>query len=197
MNDYRSRIVADIRDRVGWAKVRSRGIGASDAAKFSKIESAPLYARDKLYSPFDGNRYTSHGHEREPLMLAAFHTEQNFAMFRASENPRHLATPDGIKVGGDGSLLLVQCKTTSKPFRTIPLGYLRQVWWEQYVLGAERTLFVWEVHDGFRPIAAEPESRIIDRDEEQIQRMIRIGDAVLGILDRGDAARKEMEARRG
>lgn len=197
MNDYRSRIVADIRDRVGWAKVRSRGIGASDAAKFSKIESAPLYARDKLYSPFEGNSFTSHGHEREPLMLAAFHTEQNFAMFRAESNPRHLATPDGIKIGGDGSLLLVQCKTTSKPFRTIPLAYLRQVWWEQYVLGAERTLFVWEVHDGFRPVSAEPESRIIDRDEEQIERMLRIADAVLGILDRGDRARNEMEARRG
>lgn len=197
MNDYESRVVADIRDRIGWAKVRSRGIGASDAAKFSKVESAHLYARDKLYSPFDGNGYTAHGHEREPLMLAAFHTPQNFAMFRAASNPRHLATPDGIKVGGDGSIVLVQCKTTVKPFRTIPRAYLRQVWWEQYVLGAEQTMFVWEVHEGFRPVAAEPESRLIDRDDEEIARMVTIADAVLGILDRGDAARNEMEARRG
>jgi hypothetical protein len=197
MNDYETRVVADIRDRIGWAKVRSRGIGASDAAKFAKVESAPLYARNKLYSPFDGNGYTRHGHEREPLMLAAFHTPQNFAMFRASENPRHLATPDGIKVGGDGSLLLVQCKTTNKAFRTIPRDYLRQMWWEQYVLGAERTLFVWEQHDGFRPVTPEPESRVIDRDDEEIRKLIQIADAVLGILDRGDAHRIEMEARRG
>jgi hypothetical protein len=117
-------------------------------------------------------------------------------MFRASENPRHLATPDGIKVGADGSLLLVQCKTTAKPFRTIPLAYFRQVWWEQYVLGAERTLFVWEVHDGFRPVAPEPESRFIDRDDTEIAKLVKIADAVLGILDRGDRARNEMEARR-
>ena len=197
MNDYESRVVADIRDRIGWAKARSRGIGASDAAKYSKLESAPLYARDKLYSPFEGNGYTQHGHEREPLMLAAFHTPQNHYMFRSASNPRHFATPDGIKVGADGQIVLVQCKTSSKPFRTIPRSYYRQVWWEQYVMGAEQTMFVWEVHDGFRPVAPEPESIVIDRDEEQIAQMIRIADAVLGILDRADAHKAEREAQRG
>lgn len=196
MDDLASRAVADIRDRVAWAKVRSRGTGASDAAGYSKVESAPLYAKSKLYSPFEGNGYTRHGHEREPLMLAAFHVEQNFLMYRSIENDRHLATPDGLKISPSGEVLPVQAKTTNKPFRTIPLRYRRQVWWEQYVLGATRTLFIWEVHDGFRPVSMEPESDFIDRDDDEIQKMITIADEVHRILDRGDAFKAEMEARK-
>ncbi len=189
--------VADIRDRVGWAKVRSRGIGASDAAKYSKEESALLYAKTKLYNPFQGNGYTQHGNEREPFMLRAYNIRQNHIMFRSEHNPRHLATPDGIILGGNGEIVLAQCKTTSKQFRTIPLAYKRQCWWEQYVMGAERTLFIWEVHENYRPLGLEPESEWIYRDDTEIDKMILISDLVLAALDAGDSFIAELEQEHG
>lgn len=196
MNDYLSRIGADSRDRVAFARFRDRKIGGSDAAGFSKFESAPKYARDKVYNPFEGNSYTRHGNDREALMLSAMHVPANPYTFYSRSNPRHIATPDGIRVGGDGSLVLAECKTTNHEFRTIPLRYFRQVWWTQYVLDAEKTLFVWEVHDQYKPLRMEPESVVIERNDDEITKMIRIADEVLRIIDSGDAFKREMENRR-
>ena len=74
--------------------------------------------------------------------------------------------------------MLCEIKTTSRAWRGIPRGYLRQVWWQQYVLGAERTLVVWELHDGFVPVA-DPQCRWVDRDENQIAQLVRLADLLL------------------
>jgi len=66
--------------------------------------------------------------------------------------------------------------------RSIPRHYLRQIWWQQYVLGADRTLFVWERHDGFVPVADEPECRWVDRDDDQIRGLVQLADLVLDKL---------------
>ena len=41
-----------------------------------------------------------------------------------------------------GRVQLCEIKTTNKSWRSIPRSYMRQVWWQQHVLGAERTLAV-------------------------------------------------------
>jgi hypothetical protein len=208
------RQVADSRDRVGWAKARSGAIGGSDAAGFAKLDSAHLYQRAKQYNPFTGNAYTAHGNDREPSILAALHVEQNFTLFRSAGNDRHVATPDGIKLGDPGDFFLVQAKTVqtktkllktgervpveaftnAKGERVIPPAYQRQVQWEQYVCGADRTLFVWEEHDNGQPLTMEPESVWIYRDDEQIRTLITIADIVLAGIDAGAAFTKEMES---
>lgn len=53
-----------------------------------------------------------------------------------------------------------------------PRTYLRQIWWQQHVLGAERTLVVWEEHDGFVPVGDEPRCAWIDRDEAEIDTLV-------------------------
>ncbi|KDA06183.1 hypothetical protein DC31_12950 [Microbacterium sp. CH12i] len=40
------------------------------------------------------------------------------------------------------------------------------------MLGAERTLFVWEEHDNFRPIHDEPRCVWIDRDDREIGQLV-------------------------
>ena len=50
------------------------------------------------------------------------------------------------------------------------------------MLGAERTLFVWEKHDDFVPIADEPECTWIDRDDDQIRGLVSLADMVLDRL---------------
>ena len=93
-----------------------------------------------------------------------------------------MATPDGIAVNEAGETELAEIKTTNKAWRSIPRNYLRQVWWQQYVLGAERTLLVWEQHDEFVPINAEPECRWIDRDDNEITKLVRLADQLLELM---------------
>lgn len=172
-----ARIVADSRDRVAWIRARSRGITATDVAQLTSGKAIGRAADAKLMgSGFSGNAYTDHGRRREPEIaawVAATHGIQpSSALFHAVVEKRHLATPDGIAVDGGGRVTLAEIKTTNKSWRSIPRGYLRQVWWQQHVLGAERTLVVWEQHDDFVPVHDEPKCAWIDRDEREISKLV-------------------------
>jgi hypothetical protein len=184
-----ARVVADSTDRVAWLRARSRGITATDVAKLSTQRSVQAAALDKLHGTgFSGNAYTDHGRAREPAIAAWVRAEHGIepstALFHAEGNRRHLATPDGLVQRSDGRLELAEIKTTAKGWRSIPRAYLRQVWWQQYVLGAERTLFVWERHENFVPVDAEPQYRWIDRDENEIAVLVGLADQLIGILTR-------------
>lgn len=181
-----SRVVADSRDRVSWLRARSRGITATDVAKLSTPASIHAAAYAKLHGTgFTGNTYTEHGKTREPAIATWVRSEHEIepstALFRAVRDARHLATPDGVAVRGSGTLELCEIKTTNKLWRSIPRHYLRQVWWQQYVLGAERTLFVWERHQDFVPVG-EPECRWIDRDDNEIAILVSLADQLIASL---------------
>ncbi|WP_394554673.1 YqaJ viral recombinase family protein [Agromyces sp. MMS24-JH15] len=185
---HERRVVADSGDRVAWLRARAQGVTATDAAKLASPQSVRTAAWEKVHGgsrAFGGSRYTDHGREREPV-IAGWAREQHgitpsTLLFHAERERRHLATPDGLRVAPGGRLELCEIKTTSKPWRGIPRGYLRQVWWQQYVLGAERTLVVWEEHDGFVPVG-EPQCRWVDRDEDQIAILISLADDLLAAI---------------
>jgi hypothetical protein len=189
-----ARIVADSRDRVAWIRARSRGITATDVAALTSERAIPRAADAKLMgSRFSGNAYTDHGRRREPEIaawVAATHgIKPSSALFHATAEKRHLATPDGIAVDATGRVVLAEIKTTNKSWRSIPRGYLRQVWWQQYVLGAERTLVAWEQHDSFVPIDDEPRCAWVDRDETEIARLVGLATALIDELYRRTHAR--------
>ncbi|TFC71357.1 recombinase [Cryobacterium sp. TMS1-20-1] len=182
------RIVADSTDRVAWLRARNQGITATDVAKLSTPKSILNAAHDKMHgTSFTGNSYTDHGRAREPVIAAwvleNYGIEPSTNLFRSLAHPRHLATPDGVGVAANGDLHLAEIKTTSKPWRSIPRSYMRQVWWQQYVLGADRTLLVWEEHLGFVPVAPVPECRWIERDEDQIAILVGLANALIDNLD--------------
>ncbi|NYF17708.1 hypothetical protein HDC37_002553 [Microbacterium sp. AK009] len=184
-----ARIVADSRDRVAWVRARSRGITATDVAALTSERVIPRAADAKLMgSNFSGNAYTAHGRIREPEIaawVAATHgIRPSSALFHAEVERRHLATPDGIAVDPTGRVVLAEIKTTKKAWRSIPRTYLRQVWWQQHVLGAERTLVVWEEHDGFVPVGDEPRCAWVDRDEVEIGRLVRLATSLIDELYR-------------
>lgn len=185
-----ARIVADSRDRVGWMRARSRGITATDVAQLTSPAAIARAADAKLGGgpSFSGNAYTDHGRRREPEIaawVAATHGIQpSSALFHATVEKRHLATPDGIAVGADGRITLSEIKTTNKSWRSIPRTYLRQIWWQQHVLGAERTLVVWEEHDGFVPVGDEPRCAWIDRDEREISKLVSLATDLIDELYR-------------
>ncbi|MDF2575869.1 MAG: recombinase [Agromyces sp.] len=182
------RIVADASDRVAWLRARSRGVTATDAAKLASRASVRTAAWDKLHGSrgFGGSRFTDHGRTREPVIAdwvrRTHGIDPSSLLFHAASDNRHLATPDGLHVTPQGALELCEIKTTSRAWRGIPRTYLRQVWWQQYVLGAERTLFVWEHHEDFVPVDAEPRSRWIDRDDDQIAILVHLANELLAAL---------------
>ncbi len=174
---YLSRIVTDGSDKGEWMRARSRGITATDVAKLTTKASITAAATEKLNgSSFGGNAYTDHGKLREPIIaswvLENYAITSSQALFHAEPEPRHLATPDGIGLNEAGGVELCEIKTTGKPWARIPAGYLRQVFWQQYVLGADRTLLVWEEHRNFVPVSATPRHTWIDRDDREIARLV-------------------------
>lgn len=186
---YRDRVVADASDRVSWLRERARGVTATDVARLTSDKSVRAVVQEKLLgSRFSGNSYTQHGRVREPEIgrwVARHHPgmRSNSALFHADGMRAHLATPDGLR-DRDGTLELCEIKTTRSAWKSIPRQYLRQVWWQQYVLGAERTLVVWEQHDDFVPVSGVPESRWVDRDENEIAKLVNLADQVLASMRR-------------
>ncbi|MEJ1154990.1 YqaJ viral recombinase family protein [Microbacterium marmarense] len=182
-----ARIVADSRDRVAWMRARSRGITATDVASLTSEKSIVRAADSKLMgSGFSGNAFTAHGKAREPEIaawVAATHGIQpSSALFHAVVEKRHLATPDGIMIDSASRVTLAEIKTTNKSWRSVPRTYLRQVWWQQHVLGAERTLVVWEEHNDFVPVSDEPRCVWIDRDEREIAKLVSLATSLIDEL---------------
>lgn len=179
------RIVARSSDRVAWLRARSQGVTATDAAKLSTPRSIETVAREKFgLRGFTGNAFTDHGRAREPHIAGWVHDHFSLApsdaLFHSVPERRHLATPDCIS---DDGTVLAEIKTTAKPFERIPKHYLRQIWWQQYVLGAERTLFVWEQHVDFVPVGA-PRHQWVERDEDEIAALVDRADRLLELLAR-------------
>ena len=182
-----TRLVTDGTDRVAWLRARARGITATDVAKLSTPASIQAAAHAKLHGTgFGGNAYTDHGRSREPEIARWVRRQHGIdsssALFHADGERRHLATPDGVAVREGGLIELAEIKTTSKPWRRVPRAYLRQVWWQQYVLGAERTLLVWEEHDNFVPVHPEPRWVWIERDEVEIARLVGLANQLIRTL---------------
>jgi hypothetical protein len=185
---YTQRVVVDGTDKFAWLRARSRGVTATDVARLSSQRAVQKIAMEKLLGTnFRGNQYTEHGLLREPHIgrwaNSVYGMQHSGKLFHADGNRDHLATPDGLRER-NGILELCEIKTTVHQWSRIPRHYLRQVWWQQYVLGAERTLVVWERHDDFVPVHADPECRWVDRDENEIHRLRVLADEVLRALRR-------------
>jgi hypothetical protein len=186
--DHRSRVLASSTDRVAWLRARSTGVTATDVARLSSERSLPAVAFEKINgSSFGGNAYTDHGNAREPEIARWVHANHGIRasseLFHAHGERAHLATPDGVSVI-DGTVVLAEIKTTSTLWKSVPRSYLRQIWWQQYVLGAERTLLVWEQHLDFVPVDAEPKARWIDRDDNEIHVLVGLADQLLAMMRR-------------
>ena len=186
---HTERVVAHSEDRVAWLRARSRGVTATDVARLSSVDAVRSVAHDKLLGTgFGGNAFTDHGRAREPEIAKWVRARHGIlpssALYHADGERAHLATPDGVAVIG-GSGVTAEIKTTGHAWRSIPRSYLRQVWWQQYVLGADRTLVVWEQHDDFVPVRGEPKSRWVERDDNEIHMLVGLANRLLGYM-RGD-----------
>jgi hypothetical protein len=184
--NHRDRVVANSSDRVAWLRARSRGVTATDVARLSSLRAVQSVAYEKLSGTgFGGNAYTDHGRAREPEIARWVLSNHGIApssdLYHAHGQPLHLATPDGVAQRGS-TVMLSEIKTTSSAWRSIPRSYLRQVWWQQYVLGADRTLVVWEQHVDFVPISTEPRCQWVERDDNEIHVLVGLANRLLEMM---------------
>lgn len=183
---HTDRILCTASDRIAWLRTRAQGVTATDVARLTGEKGIAAVAREKRGGGpwFSGNAATAHGRAREPHIAAwvadHFSIAPSNALFHAVDDRRHLATPDGVT---DDGTVLAEIKTTGRDLSQVPAGYLRQIWWQQHVLGAERTLFVWEQHIEFVPIGR-PRFQWIERDDAQIAILIERADALLARMHR-------------
>lgn len=143
--------------------LKSKGRGGRTAGDLIKEKLALLLAptpearEAAAASTFVGNRYTMWGKTREPVI--AEQLREQFGMlpesrvFRSIANPRHLASPDGVRVDEHGRIETAEIKTagvdvapSTDAYRK--KGYDLQQQWVMGVLGADRSLYAWEQHDG-------------------------------------------------
>lgn len=166
---YLDRVLADKSiDEAAWRAARRNVIGASDAAKFSKAASVPLYLAGKLNdSAFHGNSFTESGNRWEPMMLAWAGIPASGALIHHPDERGFGATPDGITPDGKR---LAECKAKHDRIILGPtLGEWRQVAWQFFcVPEAEELEWIWAELLGGRLVQQEPKSITIPRDHPKV-----------------------------
>ncbi|GAA1788149.1 hypothetical protein [Agromyces lapidis] len=173
------RILCDGTDRDMWKHARESVIGASDAARLSKLGSVPLYLAAKLKRDiFTGNVFTESGYRWEPMILGWGGYEHNVALFHAPDETGFAATPDGIKVNAaDTSISLAEVKVKhvllSKRTKGPTLAEWRQLAWQFRVIPeAEHIDWLWgdidKTGDGEDLIDDEPQFIRVYPDDPKI-----------------------------
>lgn len=164
----------------GWLAARRNGITATQVANASTPAGFEKAAADFLveWSEPD-NPYMAFGRDWEGHIAEFVEAEFGVApneWLIAGENPRHLATPDGLS---KDHRVIGEYKTTGKDWGTVeklPMRYRRQVQWQLHVTGALECVVAWlvreEVDGQFVPASFTPKVGIIGRDEEMISDLV-------------------------
>lgn len=159
---------ASDQDRDAWLAERRTGITATEIRDLylGKITIEKLVAlklgREK--DNFAGNEYTRWGVAREPVIAAAarerYAIEPESRVFHAADEPRFLASPDGLGQDFDGNTVASEYKTAEKDIAPgteayDAKGYFIQMVWAMRVLRARRCVYGAEyrirVAGGFAP----------------------------------------------
>ena len=167
-------------DFEGWLQARRGGVTATQVANASTAAGFENTAADFLVEWREpDNPYMKFGRDWEKFIAdfiyQLYAVEPNEWLI-AGENPRHLATPDGLSQSHD---VIGEYKTTGKDWETVdklPLRYKRQVQWQLHVTGATRCVVAWllreEVDQKMVPGWTKPKWGVVERDEGMIQDLI-------------------------
>jgi hypothetical protein len=167
-------------DFEGWLRARRQGVTATQVANASTPAGFERIAAEFLteWSEPD-NRYMTFGRDWEGHIADYVEAEYGVApneWLICGDDPRHLATPDGLSADGR---MCAEYKTTGKDWETIerlPLRYKRQVQWQLHVTGCEFAVVAWllrsEVDGVMVPAWFTPNVGIVQRDEDMIGELV-------------------------
>ncbi|WEK60536.1 MAG: YqaJ viral recombinase family protein [Candidatus Microbacterium colombiense] len=188
--------VASQDNEVEWLDARADGVTASEVPKLSPTTWSSLLSEKLNGSKFRGNAHTERGHDREPEILSDLEwaTESkiypNRHVWAAAANRRHLATPDGFQILPNGRIRGAEVKNHKHgwkpPKRVIPRDHYDQMQFGMHVTGLDEWLYGWEIMgaDGTAP-TADPEFRIVKRNQARIDELVAAADAFLAWIDAG------------
>lgn len=170
-----------------WFELRDSGISATAVAKASAGTGGYNEVIRSFVNPepIPDNAYMAFGREQEQPIIEALPATLNLThndWLICADGPGNewqLATPDGFDDSFD---TVVEVKTTGKDWETlakIPIQYRRQVQWQLHVTGAKRCIFAWMLRvespsGDFVPGWIEPKWLIIERDEDEIAKLISV-----------------------
>lgn len=191
-------------DRPAWLAFRRTGITATEVRDLylGKTTAADLAKAKHSDESVDlsGNVYVAWGNEREPIIAARLKSslgmQPEHRVFYAQENSRHLASPDGVGVDFDELLEIAEIKTGGYRYfghdQMIAKGYLAQMVWAMYVVGAWRCRYEFETREqhpmgGFAPGSVYAEWVVLDDHLDLLEQLIDIADAALAVIDAHDA----------
>jgi len=161
--ELETRALASDEDRPSWLAVRRTGCTATDVRDLylHKITIDRLVARKlgREPDPSEGARFgkaAAWGNQREPEIaeevLARYGMQPEHRVFHAADNPRKLASPDGVGANFDGEIQVAEIKTHGEDIDIAPgsaeyrkKGYRAQKVWQMRVTGARRCLYATEV----------------------------------------------------
>lgn len=189
LSELEARAGASSADREEWLAERLSGITATEVRDL--VKEGPAFRRKLLrikrgdeVAPWVSTEFTEWGHLREPVLIQAaaeYGIEPESRVFHAADDPRFLASPDGVGWDFDG-LTVAECKTSkhdiapgSPHFEAY--GYADQMQWQMHVTGAEKCLYIWEQHEAFIPGPIRTEW--VHRDQDRITELIGIASAFL------------------
>ncbi len=198
--ELESRAGASDKDRQVWLAERRRGITATEIRDLvigAKSMQALIEEKlsDEATPDLSRVPVIGWGKQREPIIAEVLRGE-GFApesrVFRHPRNPRHLASPDGVRIDFDEQLQVSEIKTS---WHDLPpgspelakKGYAIQCQWVMYVIGATACRFVVEerieLPDGsFAPGILH--RHWLQRDDLLIDDLVERANAFLAELDR-------------
>jgi hypothetical protein len=200
--ELEARAGASDQDRELWLAERRNGPTATEVRDLylGKLTVRELVDRKLGRTPEIGD--LSHipvigwGKQREPIIAAELERRYLIApesrVFKASDHPRKLASPDGVGVGFDGELVVSEIKTAGKDIAPgteayRAKGYEAQMVWVMRVTGARKCLYAWEQRltlpgmQGFVP--GELKTKWVEWNEALAQKLEQIADDFLAALD--------------
>lgn len=193
---------ASDQDRDAWLADRRAGITATEVRDLMlrKISIRELVDRKLGRVPEVGD--LSHipvigwGKLREPIIALIIQNRYGIRpesrVFRAADEPRFLASPDGVGINFDEELLIDEIKTAGRDIAPwsdayADKGYEFQMQWGMRVLGANRCLYAWEIREELGSNAfvnGELRFEWVERDEKVIAKLEAIARKFLAALDK-------------
>lgn len=171
-----------------WLAARAGGVSATTVAEAATPAGFTQVVADRTNpQPVAPNDYMRFGTESEAALMEFAHREHGILpndWLLCGDNPRHLATPDGLSLD---HTVIAEAKTTGKDWgEKIPIRYRRQVQFQLHVTGAERCLFLWNIrvpdeHGWFYLGWIEPKHMWLERDDKMIAGLAEVADRLLEV----------------
>jgi len=187
-------VISKDMDESWWLQARRDGVTATqvsraDAGEGSFRKAVEDYEQDWIETD---NPFMKFGRDWEPIIALQIKRSHgimpNSWLIRHVDQPRHLATPDGLSIDHE---TISEIKTTGKDWGDgkIPIQCRRQVQWQLHVTGARQCVFAWMQRVGepgnFAPAWFDAKVMMMDRDEQMINKLIATANKLWGRVQNG------------